>query len=350
LGEIDKRYQLVHEEELKLTQVQADLEAELREGEADYKASSPFRILYDPEPETMVDLASATANMRFQIAVEPTSLKALKVRLDNLAKLNKSFVSIYKAYEDLNKVMNTRFAQVADAMNAVKDAMAKANTAGSSYGAAVVSVSSREWNVPPGKTVSGTVRKTSWSVDYPRSFNLTVSLLVVRDENDANIIEHKSLSLVSDISQNGLLKPDSAFFRGSFKTVNIAGIGESGVPVVRVETVNGIDANTAMLKDCIEIIRDGARTASVVKWAAAREARRESWQNTLTVWRNYFSDNNHFTSLGVAVGTTFPYPPSSFITPAVLVSPKLTFSPFSHFFLDSGADFGLAGSQLWDCG
>lgn len=333
LGEAGKRREILHEEEQKLIQVQSGLEAELREGEAYYQASPPFRILYDPKPEMNIDFERETADMRFQIAAEPTSIKALKVRLDNLVALNKSFASVNKAYEDVNTAVAARFAEVETAMTAVKDAMNEANVAGSSlrqdYRVAPMSTTSIEWNVPSGSRAFGRALKTSWAVDYPRSFDLTVSLLVVRGEDDADVIERQSLSLTSDTSWNGPLKPESAFVRGAFNNVNIANLGEGGALVVWVEAVNGIDAETAAMGGYIEIIPDEARTAAVRRQTAARES-----------WRNFWSDTGRLNSLGVAAGTT-----GGGVTPVFLVSPKLTFSPFSYSFVELGADLGLAHGE-----
>jgi hypothetical protein len=55
--------------------------------------------------------------------------------------------------------------------------------------------------------------------------------------------------------------------------------------------------------------------------AAREQARREYW-------------STRFYSLGAAVGTAF-------VTPALLVSARFTFSPFRYFFFYAGADVGL---------
>ncbi|MDR2052308.1 MAG: hypothetical protein LBP80_02760 [Treponema sp.] len=326
LGEVGKRRQLLREEEQKLLQVQAKLEAELREGEALFHASPPFRILYDQEPKVEADLERGTANMRFQIATEPTSLKVLEVRIDNLLKLNKSFVNVNKAYEDVNTAMTARFAQVKTAMNTVKEAMTNVNAAGSALGQNYkVAPISADWTVPPGKAEYGTELTTSWPVDYPRTFSLTVSLLSIRDDGDTDVIERQSLSLTNNISWNGPLKPESASAWGSFNNVKIDDLPAEGFLTIWIETVNGIDAETAAVEGYIETIPDGARAAAIERGIAARVSSRRYW-----------SDTKRLTSLGAAVGTA-----GATITPALLVSPKLTFSPFSTGFFEVGADLGL---------
>jgi hypothetical protein len=326
LGEIEKRRQFLRGEEEKLFQAQAALEAQLREGEADYRASPPFRILYNPEPKVAADLERGTADLGYQIAAEPTNLRALKVRVDNLLALNKSFANVNKAYEEVNTAMAGRLAQVEDAMNAVKDAMERANAAGRALGQGYkVTPVSADWTVPPGKAVHGAALKTSWPVDYPRTFELTVCLLNVRGENEADVIKRASLSLTNDISWNGVFQPESASARGSFNNLKIEDLPEEGFLTIWIEAVNGIDAETAAVKGYIETIPDGARTAVVGRRIAARKSSREYW-----------SDTKRLNSLGVAVGTT-----AGVVTPALLVSAKLTFSPFSRSFFEAGSDVGL---------
>jgi hypothetical protein len=138
----------------------------------------------------------------------------------------------------------------------------------------------------------------------------------------------QTLSLETDISWNGELKPESAYARGSFRNVNIASLGEGGDLVVWVESVNGIDAETAAMGGYIEIIPDGRRTAAVGRQIAGRES-----------WRKYWSDTSRLNSLGAAVGTAF------FQTPAFLVSAKMTFSPLPHGFLEIGSDVGLVHGE-----
>jgi hypothetical protein len=331
LGEVEARRQLLRAEEEKLSQVQERLEAELHEGEEYYRVSPPFRIIYDPNPEQEIDFVTETADFRFNIASEPTSIKALKLRLDNLTELNKGFTRVNKAYEDVNAAMATRRAQVEAAMDAVKKAMDNANAAGQElrqdYQVAPVSTTSPEWDIPPGESAHGRALRTSWPVDYPRTFELTVNLLAVRDEDDVEVIESKTLSLVNDISWNGLLKPEAVSLRGAFNDVNIERLGEEGSIVVLVESVNGIDAETAALTGYIEIIPDKARTAATGRQITARDS-----------WRSYWTDPNHLNSLGVAVGTAFA-------TPAFLASARLTFSPFRYGFFEAGSDFGLVHGE-----
>ncbi|MDR0638266.1 MAG: hypothetical protein LBG27_05075 [Spirochaetaceae bacterium] len=328
LGDVDKQREILREEEQKLLREQEKLEASLREGEEFYKAHPPFRILYNNNPEIEIDYERATADMRFEIAAEPTSVKALADRLDLLAELNKSFASVNGAFEDVNRTMAAGFVKVEAAMDKVKDAMEKANAAGSSlweaYRVVPVSTTSTEWKAPPGKEERGRPLKTSWPVDYSRRFALTVSLLAVRDDGDFDVIESQPLSLLCDTSWNGPLNPESAFVRSSFNNVNVNKLGE-GRLVVWVGAVNGVDANAAAQSGYIEIIPDEARTAAVVKRIASR-----------TSWRRFWSDTNRFNSIGVAAGTTMEP-----VTPAFLVSPKLTFSPFSRFFIEAGSDIGL---------
>jgi hypothetical protein len=206
--------------------------------------------------------------------------------------------------------------------------MEEANKAGANLGTdykvAAVSTTSSEWTVAPGIKADGAQLKTSWPVDkYPRTFSITVSLLVVRSEDDIDVIERQTWSLESDISWNGPLKPESAYVRASFNNVDIARLGEFGKLVVRVESVNGIDAETATLNGYIEIIPSRGRTAAVGRRIAERES-----------WRKYWSDHNRLNSVGVAVGTAF-------YTPTFLVSTKMTFSPFYNGFFEIGSDFGL---------
>ncbi|MDR1278461.1 MAG: hypothetical protein LBK02_06895 [Treponema sp.] len=344
LGEIDKRCQFLREEEQKIFQAQAALEAQLREGEADYRDSPPFRILYDPTPKEEADHERRTVNFEYQIATEPTSLRALKVRVDNLLALNKSFANVNKAYEDVNTVMAGRFAQVQSVMNAMKDAMERANAAGATLGQGYrVAPVSANWTVPPGKVVYGAALKTSWPVDYPRTFELTVCLLIVNGDK-VDVIERMPLSLTSDISWNGIFQPESASARGSFNNVKIDDLPEEGFPTIWIEAVNGIDAETAAVNGYIETIPDGARTAAVGRQMAARESSRRYW-----------SDTTRFNSFGVAVGTAGSNvtPPvwvgngkGLISTPLFLVSAKATFSPFRRFFFDAGSDFGLLHGDL----
>ena len=259
--------------------------------------------------------------MRFEIAAEPTSVKALADRLALLAELNKSFASVNGAFEDVNRTMAAGFVKG-------EAVMEKVNAAGSSlweaYRVAPVPTMSTEWKVPPGKDERGRPLKTSWPVDYSRKFALTVILLAVRDEGDFDVIESQPLSLLCDASWNGPLNPESAFVRSSFNNVNFNNLRE-GRLVVWVGAVNGVDANAAAQSGYIEIIPDGARTAAVGKQIALRES-----------WRRFWSDTSRFNSIGVAAGTT-----GGLVTPAFLVSPKLTFSPFSRFFFEAGSDIGL---------
>jgi hypothetical protein len=326
LGEIEKRRQFLRGEEAKVFQAQAALESQLREGEEDYRNSPPFRILYNPEPKVDADYERGTANLGYQIVTEPTSLRALKVRIDNLLALNKSFENLNKAYEEANTAMAERFAQVEAAMNAVKDAMDNVNSAGEALGQSYrVAPMSPDWAVPPGSAVYGAELKTSWPVDYPRTFDLTVCLLNVRGEDEADVIERASLSLASDISWNGLFQPESASAWGSFNNVKIDDLPEEGFLTIWIEAVNGIDAETAAVNGYTEIIPDKARTAAIGRRIAARESSRKYW-----------SRPDGFESLGVAIGTT-----GKSVTPSLLVSAKLTFSPFSFGFFEVGSDFGL---------
>ncbi|MDR0411180.1 MAG: hypothetical protein LBH75_04315 [Treponema sp.] len=333
LGEVERRRQTLREEEQKLFQVQAELEARLREGEEYYKRSPPFRILYNPTPEVNMNAERRTVDIRFQAAAEPTSLKALEVRFDTLMELNKYFVNVNKAFEDVNTVISVRFTQVETAMNMVKDAMDQADAAGASlwkeYRVAPLSPVS-DWTVPLGNTVYGEAPKTSWTVGYPTVFNLTVSLLAVRGAEDFDVIQHKTVSLTGDLSWNGPLKPESASVWGYFDTVNIDDLPRGGgALMVQIEAVNDIDTETAAVGGYIEIIPDGPRTATVGKQAAARKS-----------WRNYWVDTHRFNGLGVAIGTT-----GYTTTPSLLVSARVTFSPFSRGFIEIGSDFGLAHGE-----
>jgi hypothetical protein len=328
LDQVETRRQLLRDEDQKLLQVQAKLEAELREGEALYRASLPFRILYDPNPKVTINLERGMANMRFQIAAEPTSLKVLKVRLDNLVELNKSFAKVSKAYGDVNTAMTAQFVRVEAAMDAVKNAMDRANAAGSTLGEGYkVAPLSADWTVPRGNTEYGAKLTTSWTVDYPRTFALTVSLLIVKGEDDIEVIESTSLTLINDISWNGPLEPEPASLWASFNNVKVERLGTHGVPVARVETVNDVDAETAAIEGYIEIIPDGGRTAAVGRQIAERES-----------WRSYWSEPKRLNSLGAAIGTAG-------VTPAFMVSPKLTFSLFSGSFFEAGSDFGLVHGE-----
>ncbi|MDR1257119.1 MAG: hypothetical protein LBJ86_05175 [Spirochaetaceae bacterium] len=328
LGEIDKRREFLRGEEKKLFEARRALETQLREGEAYYRDAPPFRILYTPEPTVVADLERGTANFGYRIAAEPTSVRALKVRIDNLFALNKSFANVNKAFEDVNTAIDERFPLVEAAMAAVKDAMERANAAGSALGQGYkvdpVSTTSADWRIPPGSAVNGTAPRTSWPVDYPRQFTLTVCLLSVSGD-EANVIERGTLTLDSDFSWNGPLKPESASARGTFDNVKIDDIPEEGSLAIWIEKVNGKDAETAALEGYIEIIPDGRRTAAVSRQAAARESRRRFW-----------SDTRRLNSLGVAAGTT-----GGLRTPLFLASAKLTFSPLPYMFLEAGSDFGL---------
>jgi hypothetical protein len=340
LGEIDKRRELLRGEVEKLFQAQETLEAQLREGEANYHASPPFRILYDPTPKQDVYNARGTVNFSYQIAAEPTSLRALKVRVDNLLALNKSFEKVNHAYEDVNTAMAERFAQVEIAMNAVKDAMERANTAGrgldDNYKVDPVSITSGDWAIPPGNEVNGEALKTSWPVEYPRQFNLTVCLLIVNGD-EAEVIKRMPLSLISDFSWNGPFQPESVSARGSFNDVKIDDLPEEGFPTIWIEAVNNKDAETAAVEGYIEIIPDGERTAAVEKQIVARKSSRAYW-----------SDTQRFSSLGLAIGTNgLNASPPSWVgegfsmTPLLLVSVRATLSPFRAYFLEAGSDFGM---------
>jgi hypothetical protein len=332
LGEVEKRRQLIGAEEQKLLRIQEKLESGLREGEAYYRASPPFRILYNPDPKLNIDLESETVDLWFQIASEPTSLRALKARLDNLLELNRSFARVNKAYEEVNTAMAARFGQVVAAMGAVKDGMDRANAAGASLGGSYkVEPQSADWTVPPGEKVSGGELKTSWPVDYPRTFSLTVSLLVVRGEEAIESIASQTLSLSNSISWKGPLEPESASVWGAFNNLRIADLGEGGVPMVRIERVNDLDVEAAAIAGYIEIIPDGERTAAVGKQEAMRKS-----------WRSYWSSPNRLNSLGAAVGTA-----GINVTPAFLASGRLTFSPFNFSFFELGSDFGLVHGE-WD--
>jgi hypothetical protein len=340
LGEIDKRRELLRGEVEKLFQAQETLEAQLREGEANYRDSPPFRILYDPTPTQDVYNARGTVNFNYRIAAEPTSLRALKVRVDNLLALNKSFEKVNHAYEDVNTAMTGRFAQVEAAMHTVKDAMEKANAAGreldDNYKVDPVSTTSDDWAIPPGNVVNGEALKTSWPVDYPRRFDLTVCLLIVNGD-EAEVMQRMPLSLSSDFLWNGPFQPESVSVRGSFNNVKIDDLPEEGFPAIWIEAVNGEDAETAAVKGYIEIIPDGARTAAVEKQIAARKS-----------FRAYWSDTQRLSSLGVAIGTNAAHlsPPAwvgeiDSMTPLLLVSVRATFSPFRSYFLEAGSDFGM---------
>jgi hypothetical protein len=335
LGEAEKRRQLLRDTEQELFRAQADLEDELRQGKVYYRDSPPFRILYDPKPEEYADYERGRVSERFQIASEPTNLKILKVRLDNLAKLNKSFTAVNKAFEDVNTAIAARFAQVEAAMNTandaldkVKDAMTNVNALGQGLGqgfkVAPKSIAAIAWTIPPGTTEYGSALKTSWNVDYPRTFKLTVCLLDVRGNDDVEIIQRQSLTLTNDISWNGLLKPEPVSEWVSFNNVKIEDISAEGYLMVWIESVNGISVEDAALNGYIEVIPDRARIAAIGMQTAARES-----------WRKYWSDTRRFNSLGVAAGTAFA-------TPAFLASARLTYSPFPYFFFEAGSDFGLA--------
>jgi hypothetical protein len=342
LGEAETRRQLLRNTEQEIFRVRADLEEELREAQEYYRDSPPSRILYDPKPKEYVDFERDTVNEWFQIASVPTSLKMLTDRLDNLTKLNKSFTAVNKAFEDVNAAVAARFAQVEgararvqDALDKVQDALDEVNAIGrglpEGYKVVPQSIEPLDWTIPPATTAYGSERKlkTSWDVAYPRQFDITVCLLDVRGEDDIHVLGRIQLTLTNDIAWNGPLKPepDSGWY--SFHNVKIDDISEDGTLTVWVESVNGIDVETAALSGYIEVIPDGSRIPGIGWQTDVRES-----------WRRYWSDNRHFNSLEVAAGTAFA-------TPAFLVSGRLTFSPFRHFFFEAGSDVGLAHG-MWN--
>jgi hypothetical protein len=160
-------------------------------------------------------------------------------------------------------------------------------------------------------------------VDYPRTFSITASL-----SNDAgDVIGRGEASLTNDISWDGPLDPETAFTWCYFNNVKIDDITD--MLAVRIDAVNGRDAELAAAAGYIAIDADGARTAAIGRRVTARGPRRDYW-----------SDPGRLTSLGVAIGTT-----GGIVTPPLLVSAKLTFSPFSGSFLEAGSDFGLVHGE-----
>jgi hypothetical protein len=334
LGEAEAARQRLRSTEQDLFHKQAELEEELRQVQEYYRKSPPFRILYDPIPKETADYERGTVNERFRIASEPRSLKSLTDRLDNLAKLNKSFTAVNRAFEKVNAAVAARYAQVLNAINRAEDALAKVrdaldeiNVVGQGlpedYRTAPKFISTPGRAIPPATTAYGAKLKTGWAVDYPRSFNITVCLLDVRGEDDINILQRRQLTLTNDIAWNGPLKPepDSGWY--SFDNVKIDDTSKDGILVVWVESVNGMDVEKASLSSYIEVIPDGSRIPGI------------GWQSdTRESWRRYWSDRRRFNSIGVAAG-------SAFATPAVLASARLTFSLFPYSFFELGSDFGL---------
>jgi hypothetical protein len=339
LGEVEAARQRLRATEQELFHKQAELEEELKQVQEYYRKSPPFRILYDPIPKETYDPERDpnTMSARFRIASEPRSLKSLTDRLDNLVKLNKSFTAVNRAFEQVNAAVAARYAQVQNAINRagnaldkVRDALDEVNVVGQGlrqgYKVAPKFMSTRGRAIPSATTAYGAKLKTSWGVDYPRSFNITACLLDVRGPDDITVLKRIRLTLTNNIAWNGPLKPepDSGWY--SFDNVWINDTSKDGTLVVWVESVNGIDVDTASRDRYIEVIADGSRIPGIGWQTDVRES-----------WRHYWSDNRHFNSLEVAAGTA-----GFDITPAFLVSGRLTFSPFRYFFFETGADVGLA--------
>lgn len=336
LHRLDEQRQPLRNQEEALFQRQRELIALLQEAEAFYADHPPFRILYNPEVERygMIDYENATADLRFRIASEPVSMGALKDILDALLNLNESFAAVNTAFEDVNAGMAVRFRQVEDALNAVKDALDKVNSAGKQYAVQAVSTTSINWTVPPGTSVYGAALTKSWPVDYPQTFSIAASLL-----NDAGaVIGHGAASLTNSTSLGDLFKPETAFAWCEFKKVKIDDITDT--LTVRIDTVNSRDAVSAAAAGYIAIDGDGARIAAIAAEEAAQraaiaseEAARIAAIVAEEAAREYWSTS--LTSLGVAIGT------AGTATPSFLVSTKLTFSPFANSFIELGSDFGL---------
>jgi hypothetical protein len=323
LRRLDDQRQPLRSQEQQLFQRQQELVAMLREAEAFYTEHPPFRIFYDPEVERRgINYENATTTLLFEIASEPISVDALKDVLNALRNLNKSFTAVNQAYEDVNTVIAARFNQVEAAMSAVSAALSTVNSAGMQYDVAAVSA---DWTVPPGTTVDGTALRTDWPTDYLRTFTVAVSLL----DDTGTVIGRSEVSLTNNISWNGPLKPETAFAWCAFDNVKIDDITDT--LTVRIDRVNDRDVTSAAATGYIAIAADGARTVAIGKRTGARES-----------WRKYWSDTNRLNSFGAAIGTT-----GGIVTPAFLVSAKITFSPFSYSFFEAGSDFGLVPGE-WD--
>jgi hypothetical protein len=333
LRQLDEQRQPLRKQEEALFLRQGELVALLREAETFYLDHPPFRILYNPEVERYgtIDYENATVDLRFRIASEPVSMDALKDVLDALLNLNKSFTAVNKAFEDVNAVMAVRSRQVEDALNALKDALDKVNSAGTQYAVPAVSVTSINWAVPPGTEVNGAALRKSWPVDYPQTFSIAASLL-----NDAGaVIGRGEASLTNNTSLGDPLKPDAAFAWCEFKKVKIDDITDT--LTVRIDTVNTRDAATGY----IAIDGDGAKIAAIEQEIAAQQAAieqkiaaQQAAMKKEAAAREYWA--NSVNSLGVAIGT------AGMTTPPFFVSAKLTFSPFAYSFIEIGSDFGLA--------
>ena len=321
---LDEQHRPIRAQEQALLLRQGELVDLLQQAEAFYAEHPPFRILYNPTAEQygLIDSKNATLNLRFQIASEPTNIEALFDVVNALLNLNKSFTAVNKAFEDTNTVMAARFSQAQAAMNALENALSATNSAGERYDVAPIFA---DWTLPPGDKVNGTELTITWPVNYPCSFTITASLL-----NDAgNTIGRGSASLANEVEWNGPLEPETASAWCEFNNVNINDITDT--LTVRIDTVNGRDAETAAMTGYIAIDADGARTPVIGRQVAAR------WP-----WRTYWSNPAYFNSLGLAIGTT-----GNLVSPAFLVSAKLTFSLFAHTFFEAGSDFGLAHGE-WD--
>ncbi|MDR2418580.1 MAG: hypothetical protein LBD79_05955 [Treponema sp.] len=333
LRRINQQRQPLRDQEKALFQRQRELIALLREAEAFYAEHPPFRILYNPETERYgtIDYENATVDLRFRIVSEPTSMDALNDVLDALLNLNESFTTVNKAFEDVNVAMATRFRQVQDAMNAVKDALDKVNNVGKQYAVAAVSSASIEWNVTPGTNVYGAALTNTWPVDYPRAFSIAASLL-----NDVGaVIGRGEASLTNSISQGDPFKPEMALAWCEFKKVKIDDITDT--LTVRIDTVNNRDTASAAVAGYIAITADRARIAAIERQIADQEAALAAQEAARVAALEYWA--TRLNSLGVAIGTAVVS------TPAFLVSARLTFSPFANTFFELGSDFGLAHGE-----
>jgi hypothetical protein len=283
--------------------------------------------------------------LRFEIASEPGSVDALSDVLDSLSALNGNFAAVNKGYADLNAVMEAQFRQVEAAMNAVRAALDEVNAAGKRYN---VAPASANWTVQRGSTVNGAALTTDWQVSYPHTFVITASLLDKADR----VIGRGSASLTNGFFNGDPFKPEIAIAWCVFENVKIEEFTDEKI-TVRIDTVNGRNAAAAAAAGYIAITADRApidaeqarlaaeqarlaaeKARLAAEWArreperrqreaekAAKRSRREYWANSIT-------------SVGAAVGTAFN-------TPALLVSAKATFSPFSYSFFEIGSDFGL---------
>jgi hypothetical protein len=333
LRQLDDQRKPLRDQEQQLFQRQRELVAMLREAERFYAEHPPFRIFYNPKAERYgeLDLQNETANLRFEIVVEPMSVEALQVVLDALRNLNDSFAAVNTAFGGVNRAMTERFSQVRAAVDAVRDALGTVNTAGRQYNIAAVDA---DWNIPPGNTVNGATLTTSWPVDYLRTFSITASLL---DDRGA-VIGRGTASLDGGLPLRVQTVSDWCYFNN----VKINDITDT--LTVRIDTVNDRNAATAAAAGYIAIDSDWSRVLAERERIAAEQARitAERAQTAAEAAARAAADearrrywSSRFYSVGAAVGTAF-------VTPAFLVSARLTLSPFRSNFFELGSDFGLA--------